>query len=399
MRKIAGPGSGSGTFTDYDPNTNPDGTVITADWANDVQDELLAVQADQGIAEGPGSNELVLEAIRQKIENEQLLPLVKSDRESVAWSKDGVFSVSTSQQIWAETSEGLLEFPAGTSVTMPAGPSVGTDFAIWATPSKTLVADASHSTPPETGARKIGGFHYAPGGNALLDSGGNWANHTGGDTNPQINEYSFWDLKWRPSVDDPRGLALVPGLNEWWGIYPMSNGNEGGPLHMYGVDPCRDGNAPYKMWADTPGQYNDATPMNIFELLAYYGFRPPRADNFQFAALGTTEEASAGGSDPGLTGDMSDTRDKERFTSAWGLFDITGVIRVWSGNSLPNNVQENGVTQGRSDDVFRVERFATLGGSWDSGFESGSRCVSADTSSRSNTRIGGRGVCDHVVLP
>ena len=168
---------------------------------------------------------------------------------------------------------------------------------------------------------------------------------------------------------------------------------------MYNVEPTRDGNAPYKMWADTPTQYNDATPMNIFELLAYHGFRPPQPWNFQFAALGTTEETSAGGTDPGMTGDMSDTRNKERFTSAWGLFDITGVIRAWSSDSWLDVSDTTGVTQGRSDEIFRIQRFATLGGDWGNGSYSGSRDVSTYTSSSSFAFLGGRGVCDHLILP
>jgi hypothetical protein len=331
------------------------------------------------------------------VSQSQVLAKTVSDEPVV--EKTALFALQASQDFSALTDDGPVRIAAGTSVDMTIGATVGQDYALWVSPAGNIIADDSHEVAPVTGAVKIGGFHYAPGGNAALDANGNWANHTGGDTTPQINEYSIWDLKFRPAVDDPRGLALVPGLNEWWGIYPMSNGNEGGPLHMYGVDPCRDGNAPYKMWADTPAQYNDATPMNIFELLAYHGFRPPAARNFQFAALGTTEETSAGGSGPGLTGDMSDARDKERFTSAWGLFDITGVIRAWAADSLPNNVQENGVTQGRSDDVFRIERFANLGGSWGDGSDSGSRSVTADTSSNSNSGIGGRGVTDHLVIP
>ena len=33
--------------------------------------------------------------------------------------------------------------------------------------------------------------------------------YLGGDTNAQINNYSFWDLKWKPGCLDPRGMTLV----------------------------------------------------------------------------------------------------------------------------------------------------------------------------------------------
>lgn len=64
MRKIAGPGHVSNGWVDYDPNTNPLGTVFTADWGNDVQNELIGIQAEMGIAEAAGTNKYVLAAIK-----------------------------------------------------------------------------------------------------------------------------------------------------------------------------------------------------------------------------------------------------------------------------------------------------------------------------------------------
>ncbi|MDY7026662.1 MAG: hypothetical protein SVR04_00035 [Spirochaetota bacterium] len=63
MRKIAGPGHVSNEFADYDEITNPDGTVVTAQWANDVQRELIGIQDEFSIAEADGSNKYVLSAI------------------------------------------------------------------------------------------------------------------------------------------------------------------------------------------------------------------------------------------------------------------------------------------------------------------------------------------------
>jgi len=77
-------------------------------------------------------------------------------------------------------------------------------------PDATIEATADFVTPPASGARQIGGFHYAPGGNAAAQAGG--------DTTPAINEYSLWDLKWRPACPDPRGMALVASMF-WCDIY------------------------------------------------------------------------------------------------------------------------------------------------------------------------------------
>lgn len=64
MRKIAGPGAVGNAFVDYDAATNPNGTVHTADWGNDVQDELIALQDEFSIAEAAGSNAYILAAIK-----------------------------------------------------------------------------------------------------------------------------------------------------------------------------------------------------------------------------------------------------------------------------------------------------------------------------------------------
>jgi hypothetical protein len=64
MRKIDGPGNVLNAFVDYDPNNNPQGTVVTADFMNDVQDELIAIQTDASISESAGSNAQILKLIK-----------------------------------------------------------------------------------------------------------------------------------------------------------------------------------------------------------------------------------------------------------------------------------------------------------------------------------------------
>ena len=114
-------------------------------------------------------------------------------------------------------------------------------------------------------------------------------------------------------------------------------------------------------------------------------------------ALGVNEQRSIGGSGPGNTGIVTD-RGKNQQTSAWGVFDATGVVQVWGRDSLPDNTQDNNVTEGRSNNVWRISRFALFGGDWDRGARSGSRYAGTLTASVSNTDSGGRGVCDHLIL-
>ena len=318
----------------------------------------------------------------------------KTDSSKPAWQKTGASTATTSQNLVVSVAGNTYFIDSGTTISMPTL-AAGTDYAIWVNPDGTLQATTSFTTPPVAGGRKVGGFHYAPGGNASIDPAGNWNNHTGGDTTPQINEHSFYDLKWKPSAPDPRGLTLVNN-SFWTGMYLMSADTTIAPLHKYNVNPARDGNPPQKPYGDGT-TYGNARPMNIFECLAYYGFRAPNHNEFQLLALGVNEERSIGGSGPGNTGDLSD-RSKNEQTSAWGVFDATGVLRVWGRDSLPDNNQDDNVTEGRSDNTWRISRFAGFGGAWRVGAASGSRFAAAATASFSGTGVGGRGVCDHLIL-
>jgi hypothetical protein len=136
--------------------------------------------------------------------------------------------------------------------------------------------------------------------------------------------------------------------------------------------------------------------MNIFESLWYHGFRTPRVEDFQLLAFGTNE-ATSRGSDPGTTGLPGGSTDAQ-FTSHWGVIQSTGVIRVWSNDSILSASDETLPNPSRGN-RFRVLRFANLGGDWTSGSTSGSRIVIASAATISGSTLGGRGVCDHVILP
>jgi len=335
-------------------------------------------------------SELSVDKITNSAGTDPLLKgtFAKDDRDIVAWTKTGNGTAETQTGLTVEVDGKVLYIASGASIAMPTL-TAGTDYAIWVAPDGTLEADTSFTVAPTTGGRKIGGFHYAPGGNATfdLDAGD-------GGTTPQINEYSFWDLKWRPSVSDPRGLTLVGDGAFWAGIYLMSANHLTGPVHKYNVNPCRDGNPPEL--PDGSGNYPNAEPSNIFESLAYHGFRAPDYNEFQLLAYGVNEARSIGGSGPGNTGDVSD-RGKDQQTSAWGVFDATGVLNVWgrdhilatSNQSLPNPSRGG---------LFRFARFARFGGGLGNGSEPGSRYVFSSSPAFSSTTSGGRGVCSHLIL-
>ena len=64
MRRTNSPGSVGNTFVDYDPISNPQGTVVSANFMNDVQNELIGIQLDASVAEAPGTDYQILKLIK-----------------------------------------------------------------------------------------------------------------------------------------------------------------------------------------------------------------------------------------------------------------------------------------------------------------------------------------------
>lgn len=63
MHKIDGPGHANGQFVNEDPETARPPTVVTPEWLNAVQGELVALVQAAGIALDKGNSAQVLEAL------------------------------------------------------------------------------------------------------------------------------------------------------------------------------------------------------------------------------------------------------------------------------------------------------------------------------------------------
>ena len=213
-------------------------------------------------------------------------------------------------------------------------------------------------------ADAIGGFHFAPGGNASARSGG--------DDVPAINPFSIWDAGFRPACD-PRGMALVdlPGGRRLWV-----------DIYLLGVDHARDGtsrhgatiadgymNKPKKPDGDRQNSLDFPTAVDIY---AGHGKRLLTYDEFRAAAFGVTEKSSA--DDKPKTAALDAAR-----TSRFGLMQATGNLWVWGTDGDPDE-----------------PRPSVFGGSWIDGRDAGSRCARLgrwpDDSSES---ISARGCRDH----
>jgi len=310
----------------------------------------------------------------------------RADASSVVFTKTGAFTVSTSQAITLAVNGKVLTIASGTAVTMPT-PTVGTDYAIWAKPDGTLEATASFVSPPVTGARRIGGFHYAPGGNATAQTGGN--------TTPQINEYSFYDVKFRPACPDPRGMALIAG-GYWMDIYltgvdAITNGSS-----KYNVT-MADGASPPKVPTMFGGNgsttYGSYTWFEAMELATAFGKRCPTQQEFMSAAYGTTEASSIGT-------DQNNTILNSVYTSKWGLIQATGVLWIWGRERAGPyaGASWNANTEGRGSE-YNAPNAVGLGGGWGSAAASGSRSSDwSNAASVSSASIGSRFACDHLQL-
>ena len=310
----------------------------------------------------------------------------KSDPTQVAWTKTDNGTAKLNQLLHVEVNGLILIIAADTAITMPSL-TAGTDYAIWCKTDGSLEASSNHVTPPAANARRIGGFHYAPGGNASAQAGG--------DSTPAINPYSFWDLHWRFAGPDPRGMALVAG-GFWADIYLLNTDPDLNGTSAHGVT-IADGSSPPKIPAVFGGSggttYGSLTWFEAQEVLAAYGKRAPTQAEFMALAYGVTE-ATSRGSDPGTTG-----LDAAR-TSRWGIMQATGNLWVW-GRDLGGAYSTAGWsanTEGRGS-TYNGPNAALFGADWSLGEYAGSRASDWHYApSLSSTSFGARGVGDHLQL-
>jgi len=311
---------------------------------------------------------------------------VKSDPTAVAFTVTAAFAVSTQTTLYIDVNGLILSIASGTVVVMPSAVT-GTDYAIWAETAGTLTCTNNHTTPPTANARKIGGFHYAPGGNAAARSGGN--------TTPYINAYSLWDLKFKPACQDPRGMTLVAG-NFWADIYLLNTDPDTNGTSKYNVtiaDGASPPKVPVKFGGNGTTAYTTLTWWEANEVLAANGKRSASYQEYAALAFGTTEASSIGA-------DQVSTILNAAYTSKWGVMQSTGVMWVW-GKDFGGGAAAAGWvanTTGRGQ-TYQLPNAGLFGGGWNVGANSGSRCSSwHDSPTLSNVAVGGRGVTDHLLL-
>jgi hypothetical protein len=146
-----------------------------------------------------------------------------------------------------------------------------------------------------------------------------------------INQYSLWDLKFRPVCGDARGMVLVD--NKFWvdiwltGVNYLTKGSSRKGERI------ADGEATAasyplistRMGGNGTSNYGNCTWFSATEVASHWGKQLLSETDFQIAAYGTSE-AAAYGTDPQFT-----CRNTV-FTSKWGLEQASGVMYVWGSD-------------------------------------------------------------------
>jgi len=243
----------------------------------------------------------------------------KDDPSVATWVKTGSFSVATGMDIYISVNGLVKKIDSGTPIEMPESPQIGSDYVIWYSSEFGMGVSSYGQKPPNT--KKLGGFHYAPGGNA--DD-----RRVGGDDTPSINEYSFWDLNFRPDGNDPRGMTLVDN-SFWVDIYLLNADHINNGTSKYNTR-IADGRynksgyplIPFQNGGDGKSRYDGLNYYQALEILESHGKRMVTESEFAQLAYGTTENIS-GNTDP------VDSILRKEFTSKWGVMLSTGNMWIW----------------------------------------------------------------------
>ncbi|HEX4302885.1 MAG TPA: hypothetical protein VHZ78_08825 [Rhizomicrobium sp.] len=286
--------------------------------------------------------------------------LVKRDKTSPAIKAAGL-----SAMLRAGVTFRGVAFKKDTAVKAPAvGYAVGFDYIV------TIVRGAPVAQLMETAripANAIGGFHFAPGGNAT--------GKAGGDGTPAINPHSIWDRNFRPACGDPRGMTLVnvPGKSRvWCDIYLLGKDHLENGTSRHGATIADGTDLPQNPAGGYFSRFDYAAACAVMN---HHGKQLLGAEEFFAAAYGVTEKTAAQ-AEPKTTG-----LDALR-TSQWGLMQATGNMWSWGTDGHPD-----------------MPRASFFGGSWLSDEGAGSRFAAlASWPDYSSDYIGARGRSDHLQL-
>ena len=278
--------------------------------------------------------------------------------------------------------------------------TAGTDYSVYALTTGEWIVSASKTAPSgytTANSRRVGGFHYG----VIPEAFTAINNITSSDATKiaGINQYSFWDLKFRP-ICDPSGMVHIFG--RWYDIYLCNTDH-----HTYGTSAAGKtiaGGAvsngrnypkiPLFYGGDGSVTYGTFTWFEAAEIAKAYGKDLISYNEFVAIAYGVLEASSASTADTGITQHLAN------YTSKFGICMATGCQWIWG-----KDVQGiggswlTGVTEGRGDIYApaNTPTAAIFGGYRDDASHSGSRASSwYNHVWYSVWALGCRFACDHL---
>ncbi|MDY0193562.1 MAG: hypothetical protein RBR93_08545 [Aliarcobacter butzleri] len=276
----------------------------------------------------------------------------------------------------------------------------GTDYYVYAKANGTFYISANDAI---TADRLIGGFHYGLTGEAEAVSG----NKTESDMTKirGINQYSFWDLKFRP-VASTKGMVFIG--NRWYDIYLLNsehitNGTSKAGLKIAG-GALTNGRLypkiPLQYGGDNTLTYGSFKWFHACEIAKSHGKELINYSEFQTIAYGVQEQVDASTQDGG----GATIQHYANLTSKYGIEQATGTQWIW-GNDLIGDTAgtftQQAVTEGRGTiySIGNSPNAVILGGDRGNGGNAGSRAsLWSNAVWGTNWYIGCRFACDHLQL-
>ncbi len=280
--------------------------------------------------------------------------------------------------------------------------TAGTDYYVYAKSDATFYISASDSITED---RLIGGFHYGLVAEAETVTG----NKLEADMVKirGINQYSFWDLKYRP-VASPKGMVNIGG--KWYDIYLLNsehitNGTSKAGLTIAGGDSVTAG----RLMPKIPLEYGGNNTLNYGKFTWFQACEVAKAHSkelisyaeFPTIAYGVLERVSS--STNAYETVAGKIEHYPNLTSKYGIEQATGVQWIWGLDvqGIGGSAWITGVTDARGD-IYAPASSPTaviLGGNRGDGVNAGSRSsVWSHYVWNSNWNVGCRFACDHLEL-
>lgn len=292
-------------------------------------------------------------------------------------------AVTTQCELKVNVDDVVYKYPENSDVQMPTM-ALGTDYAIYATKNG-LIASANFTAPAgynPVNSRRVGGFHY-------------------GDN--RIYSRSFWDLKFKPACDDPRGMVRTyQGF--WADIYLLNTTPDLLGTSAFDAQ-IADGSSPPKkpvLWGGNgTEQFAIFTQHTATEVLAAYGKRLPNQHEFSVLAQGSVT-GHANTTDPVKT--LFDSK-------ARSLIDceqVSGHLYQWGSETWDRGDGTNGYGWQDEDTDGNGQVYSAgaksvgaslFGANWAGAGFAGSRASDWNAEPwNSASHVSARGVCDHLRL-